>query len=206
MIAGIVQSQRGDAKWLSPYIDLLDIWANFTIASLPDPANQLCTDDFEGPSPHNTNLAVKGIVALGAYAEILKAYGEMAKATYYREQAEAFVKEWITKADGGKGFFTRQFDLSSSWSQKYNLLFDKVLGLHLFPDSVYETEERFYQLQQKQFGIPLDDRHPYTKSDWSMWIAAMGSQEQFLNISEKLYNFADQTPDRAPFTDCRSRE
>lgn len=64
---------------------LLRGWADYLIASLPDPGNQLCTDDFEvatclpaslllaadsvmligvirvqGPSPHNVNLAAKG--------------------------------------------------------------------------------------------------------------------------------------------------
>ena len=29
------------------------------MASLPDPGDQLCTDDFEGKSPHNVNLAAK---------------------------------------------------------------------------------------------------------------------------------------------------
>ena len=29
-----------------------------------------------------------------------------------------------------------------------------------------------------QYGVPLDDRHDYTKTDWLMWTAAMGSDEQ----------------------------
>lgn len=39
--------------------DLLDTWGKYLNKSLPDPKNQLCTDDFEGKSPHNSNLAVK---------------------------------------------------------------------------------------------------------------------------------------------------
>ena len=38
---------------------LLTVWGDYIVASLPDPGNQLCTDDFEGASPHNVNLATK---------------------------------------------------------------------------------------------------------------------------------------------------
>ena len=43
--------------------DVLITWGNFIVASLPDPGNQLCTDDFEGQSPHNVNLAAKVLVS-----------------------------------------------------------------------------------------------------------------------------------------------
>lgn len=55
------------------YAALIKSWADFLIVGdgvLPDPDDQLSTDDFLGPSPHNTNLALKGIVGLGCYAEI----------------------------------------------------------------------------------------------------------------------------------------
>ena len=59
----VIQSQAvflesGDHN-ASSVRSLLSTWANDTVASLPDPGNQLCTDDFEGPSPHNVNLAAK---------------------------------------------------------------------------------------------------------------------------------------------------
>lgn len=54
----------------------MDTWGDYLVSSLPDPGNQLCTDDFEGPSPHNVNLAAKGIVGLGAYSLILKIKGD----------------------------------------------------------------------------------------------------------------------------------
>ena len=38
---------------------MLTTWADYLIASLPFPANQLCTDDFTGRLANNTNLAAK---------------------------------------------------------------------------------------------------------------------------------------------------
>jgi len=29
-----------------------------------------------------------------------------------------------------------------------------------------------------QYGVPLDDRADFTKTDWLMWVAAMGNKEQ----------------------------
>ena len=39
--------------------DVLITWGDYIVDSLPDPGDQLCTDDFEGKSPHNVNLAAK---------------------------------------------------------------------------------------------------------------------------------------------------
>jgi hypothetical protein len=52
-----------------------------------------------------------------------------------------------------------------------------------------------------KYGIPMDDRHMYTKTDWLMWIAAMANDKQFDAIASAVYQFANETPDRSPFTD-----
>ena len=46
-------------EWLKPFMPMLTTWADYLIASLPFPANQLCTDDFTGRLANNTNLAAK---------------------------------------------------------------------------------------------------------------------------------------------------
>ena len=51
---------------------VLSTWANYTVDSLPDPGNQLCTDDFEGPSPHNVNLAAKVAMTLASILSCLQ--------------------------------------------------------------------------------------------------------------------------------------
>ncbi|CAJ1369029.1 unnamed protein product [Effrenium voratum] len=182
------------------YWPLLKTWADFLITSLPDPGNQLCTDDFEGPNPHNVNLAAKGIVALGAYAQLLEMDGQASEAQKYLAKAEGFAASWEEKAKDGD-HFRRQYDLPNTWSQKYNLIWQKLLGLSLFKDSVFQQESAEYEKHREAYGIPLDDRHNYTKADWSMWSAAFGSKETFKATVDSLWTFANSTPDRAPFTD-----
>ncbi|CAJ1417057.1 unnamed protein product [Effrenium voratum] len=201
MIAAVARKQgKSSTAWLKSYWPLLKTWADFLITSLPDPGNQLCTDDFEGPNPHNVNLAAKGIVALGAYAQLLEMDGQASEAQKYLAKAEGFAASWEEKAKDGD-HFRRQYDLPNTWSQKYNLIWQKLLGLSLFKDSVFQQESAEYEKHREAYGIPLDDRHNYTKADWSMWSAAFGSKETFKATVDSLWTFANSTPDRAPFTD-----
>lgn len=199
MLAALNQAQ-GRLDYLDKYWPMLDSWADYIVKSLPDPANQLCTDDFEGPSPHNTNLAVKGIVALDAYSTLVATRGDAKKARLYRSKVVEFVSNWTTTA-ADSNHYRMQFNLPSSWSLKYNLLYQRALKLSSFPEYVFEKENAYYQTKMQKCGVPLDGRHPYTKSDWSLWTAALGNQEQMEAIIEGVYNFAHTTSSRAPLSD-----
>ena len=94
-----------------------------------------------------------------------------------------------------------EYNLSDSWSLKYNLLYQKIPQMEVFPESVFLKEEAFYETKMNKYGVPLDDRHDYTKTDWLMWAAAMGNKEQFQAITDAVYKFANETPDRTPFID-----
>jgi hypothetical protein len=106
------------------------------------------------------------------------------------------------KAARDNNNYRLQYDLPNTWSQKYNLVYQSILSLNLFPSDVAKLESDYYMTQMLDFGIPLDSRGHLTKSDWTSWIAAFnGNQQQANAIFGKLYRFANESPDRVPFSD-----
>ena len=109
---------------------------------------------------------------------------------------------WIKTARDGT-HYRLQYDLPGTWSQKYNLVYQNILSLKLFPDDVAKLESDYYQTRMLEFGVPLDSRSNLTKSDWTSWIAAINPDEsQKSAIFAKLYKFANESPSRVPLTDC----
>jgi hypothetical protein len=192
---------EGNADFAVKYWLVVSKWAEYLKAKGFDPENQLCTDDFAGHLAHNVNLSAKAIIALGAYAQLCRLTGKHKVADEYHGLARDLAKRWVQEADDGD-HFRLAFDRRGTWSQKYNLVWDRILGLGLFPDPVLHKEMAFYRRMQRRYGLPLDNRAAYTKIDWTLWTACLtGEQADFETLVAPVYDFVNATPDRSPLTD-----
>lgn len=200
MMAGLVQAE-GRPDFALKYWPLLERWANYLKDKGFDPENQLCTDDFAGHLAHNANLSIKAILGLRAYADLCERAGKKREADLYKNTAAEYAKAWITQADDGD-HYRLAFDKPGTWSQKYNLVWDKLLGYNLFPPGVARREIAWYKTVQKTYGLPLDNRREYTKLDWILWTATLAeSPEDFALFLDPVYRWMNETPDRVPLTD-----
>jgi hypothetical protein len=177
---------------------LLDRWARYLLEKGEDPGEQLCTDDFAGHLSRNVNLAAKALVAVACYGQLLAAWGE--NGTAWERKARALAESWQARAKTPEAT-ALTFD-GAGWSQKYNLAWDRVLGLGLLPEEFYRREVGGYLLRLRPYGLPLDSRAGYTKSDWTAWCAAMAPDRgACAALLAPLAKFLRETPDRVPFSD-----
>jgi hypothetical protein len=200
MIAGLAQVE-GNANFAKDYWPLLLKWAEFLRAKGLDPENQLSTDDFAGHLAHNANLSIKAILAMGAFGKLAGQLGHPDLQKQYLALARDYVGRW-EKMGFENDHFRLAFDQPGTWSQKYNLVWDKLLGLNLFPKSITERELAFYKSHTNRYGLPLDNRADYTKIDWLAWTASLsGSPSAFAEIFAPAYRFAQESASRVPLTD-----
>ncbi|MBQ7173810.1 MAG: DUF4965 domain-containing protein [Clostridia bacterium] len=196
LMVAAVTKKTGDRSFAEENRDLLTKWADYLSCHGYDPKNQLCTDDFAGHLPHNCNLSLKAIVALGAAGKL---YSEKRYTNAARRMAERWQHE--AKRQCGPGY-RLAFDKDDSWSLKYNLVWDKLLGLSLFPDAVGEAEVALYREKYARYGTPLDCRATYTKPDWLAFTTLLTKDKTYANeVYRQMERAVSETPDRVPFCD-----
>jgi hypothetical protein len=201
ILVAAVARMEANAELAGRYWPVLTKWARYLKDKGFDPENQLCTDDFAGHLAHNVNLSVKAIVALGAFAQLCDLRGEKTLASEYRKLAEDFATRWVKEAADGD-HYRLAFDRPGTWSQKYNLVWDRILALNLFPPTVAQKEMAFYRRTQERYGVPLDSRRLYTKLDWVTWTATLtGSRADFEALVNPVFDMLNATPHRVPMTD-----
>ena len=201
ILCDAIAQAEGSAAWVDKWWPQLTQWATYLEKYGLDPENQLCTDDFMGHLAHNANLSVKAIVALAAYGDLCKMRGDTANADKYMNLARADAAHWMTAAGEGD-HYKLAFDRAHTWSQKYNLVWDRILNLDVFPPEVAAKEVAFYKTQLQPFGLPLDSRTKLTKTDWSVWSATLATDpKDFRAIVDPIVTYLNQTTTREPFPD-----
>ncbi len=200
MVAAIAKMEN-DASYAKKHWETLSKWSAYLLETGVDTGDQMHSDNFTGRCPHNANLSAKGILALASYARLAEMLDKKEEAQKYMEAAKEMAKEWEQAAYDGD-HYRLAFDQPDSWSQKYNLVWDKLLNLNIFPERVYQKETAFYATKMNEYGCPLESRHTYTKADWTVWTASLNSdREQFRQFILPLYRFMNETTARTPMAD-----
>ncbi len=201
ILVDAVARAEGNTALAERFWPLLTQWAQYLETHGLDPETQLTTDDFAGHVAHNANLSIKAIDALEAYADTARLLHHGTEAEHYSKVAHAFARRWVAM-DAEGDHYKLAFNSPGTWSQKYNLVWDKILDYNLFPPSVREAEMKFYLTKLNRYGLPLDSRATYTKLDWSMWTATLADSPGAFNaLVDPMYKWANETTSRVPMTD-----
>ncbi|KAI4704821.1 hypothetical protein J4E89_009698 [Alternaria sp. Ai002NY15] len=195
----------GNTDYITQHYPILKQWTEYLVEESLLPADQLSTDDFAGALANQTNLALKGIIGLEAMSQMARIIGETADADNYTAIAHDYITRWvdlgINKADNPPHSILN-YGNETTHGLLYNLYNDRLLGLNLVPQEIYDIQSAFYPTIKEKYGVPLDTRNPYyTKSDWEVFCAAVASKETRDMFIGDLAKWVNETPNSHPFTD-----
>lgn len=197
---------ENDISFAQEHWSHLDKWCNYLIANGVDPDNQLCTDDFAGHLAHNCNLSIKAMMGIASFSLLNRLAGNEDKAEELMKIAGSMVEKWLMMAANEDGTFRLAFDRPGSFSMKYNAVWDRMFGLNLFPKDTFKAETKAYiEKHSGPYGLMLDNRNTYTKSDWLVWSATLcDNKEDFTTLVDRLWVAYNESESRVPMTDFYS--
>ncbi|RYP47073.1 hypothetical protein DL768_006800 [Monosporascus sp. mg162] len=227
--------EKAAIRWLARSYKLWKQWTRYLVEEALVPANQLCTDDFAGPLPNQTNLALKGIVGIKAMSELAALVGEKEEAKYYGFVAEEYIKKWQDYGlSSDKSHAKLSYTWRGSWTTLYNIYADALLCFHLpedgssldsgrfwntkqapiggaskphfIPDKIYKAQSDWYYAVLQRYGLPMDSRHLYTKSDWEFFSAAVTSKKVRTEILQHVAKWVNESTTDRPMTDLYDTE
>ncbi|KAJ4374508.1 hypothetical protein N0V86_007377 [Didymella sp. IMI 355093] len=242
---GATKGTKQARKWLEGSYELWKQWTGYLVEDALEPHNQLCTDDFAGWLPLQTNLALKGIIGIKAFSEIASLMDRTGDAQHYLNISETYIEKWQSygmSRDGGHAKLA--YDWYGSWTTLYSLYADAVLCFHpsttnssstpehvdgfatgdrhaqqplspagrtpvtkdFIPSHIYKAQSKWYASVMQKYGLPLDSRHLYTKSDWEFEAAAVASKKVRSEILDRVALWLNETVTDRPFTDLYNTE
>jgi hypothetical protein len=203
MVLAYVQ-RSGNSDYIKSHYPILKQWVDYLVRDSLIPADQLSTDDFAGTLHNQTNLALKGIIGIEAMSHMSRIIGETKDAENYTTIAHKYIKAWagfgMNLAANPKHSMLN-YNNPNTHGLLYNLYNDRLLNLNLVPQEIYDIQSTFYPTIAEPYGVQLDTRHGYTKSDWQMFCAAIASEDTKRMFIDKLAKMVRETVTRAPFTD-----
>lgn len=212
------KSEKQAKQWVRRSYKLWKQWTGYLVREALIPSNQLSTDDFAGWLANQTNLALKGIIGIRAMADIAELVGEKDDAKYYKNISETYIKRWENEfAIARDGTHAKlAYTWFGSWTTLYNLFADSLLCFHLpsgsdtsleaaqhplveskskpfVSNKIYKIQSDWYHNVRQRYGLPLDSRHLYSKSDWEFWAVSIASKQVREEIVDSIALWVNET-------------
>ncbi|KAJ5386597.1 hypothetical protein N7509_009138 [Penicillium cosmopolitanum] len=217
---GGIEGQQLAKKWVQRSYTLWKQWTGYLVEFSLEPANQLSTDDFAGWLALQTNLALKGIVGINAMSKLAELTGHDSDAKYFKDTADKYIAKWEEYGMSRDNTHAKlAYDWYGSWTTIYNLYADAQLCFHLegtnlssnesagfVPRHIYQKQSIWYHYVRQKYGLPLDSRHLYTKTDWEFFSMAVASKPVRSEILESVARWVNETVTDRPFTDLHKTE
>lgn len=188
--------------FVMPYLSTIEKWSRYLIEYGEDPGNQLCTDDFAGHLAHNVNLSIKAIMGIVGYSRILSRLGRTEAAEKLMSTARAYAASVVERSRNEDGSYRLAYDQPGTFSLKYNAVWDLLWETKLFPAEFFAGELVRYKKEMLPYGVPLDSREKYTKSDWTLWVACFAqNQADFDALVDPMWRSYNASRTYVPLTD-----
>ncbi|POS84212.1 DUF1793-domain-containing protein, partial [Erysiphe pulchra] len=142
-------------------------------------------------------------------------------------------KEFAISRDGSHAKLA--YTWFGSWTILYNLFADSLLCFHLprhlrgedsskefqtifgvgelkksrtsfIHERIYKKQSDWYHFVRQKYGLPLDSRHLYTKSDWEFFAVAVSSRQVREEIVQSVALWVNETSTDLPLTDLYDTE
>ena len=202
ILVSAICEKDNDYSFAEENMELLEKWSKYLVQYGKDPEHQLCTDDFAGHLSHNCNLSLKAIMGMTGFSRILRHFGRNDEADALFAKAKEYADSFIANAKNEDGSYRLAYDREGTFSLKYNSVWDKIWNTELLPDEFYKAEIARYKKEALPYGVPLDTREKYTKSDWLIWAACLAeNKKDFEFFASLLWNAYNTMRTRVPMTD-----
>lgn len=107
---------------------------------------------------------------------------------------------------------SKDFMTGNTHSQQAPLVLSKgsngrtPITKNFIPSNIYKIQSTWYSAVMQKYGLPLDSRHLYTKSDWEFEAAAVASKKVRSEILDRVALWLNETVTNRAFTDLYNTE
>ncbi|KAI9464134.1 hypothetical protein BJY52DRAFT_1114957 [Lactarius psammicola] len=187
----------GDGSLISRYYSRLTSWAdylsNYTLYTPDETSADGLTINAQ------TNLAIKGIIAIKAMSNMSSVVNQTADANKYSNTAASLYNQWKGLALDSDRHLLAAYGFTNLWTLGYNLFADVWLGTGVVESSVYDGQSNFIDnltltSNFSNYGLPVDNYNTDTNkaaSSWTLFAAAMTSNQGLrTNLISRVHNRA----------------